>query len=122
MGELTAYIFALQAVVEHAKHFREWIVVVAPTDEEKSSTLSRMLVSVLPPEATLCGRTALFPSGGRVTVVGGSQFLHGDGFRVMFLGFESTSLPADEIAQHAWRKAALGVVSLGDRPGELRVH
>ena len=122
MGSLTTHIFALQTVLDYVRRAREWVVVVAPTDEDKAPALGRMLVSLLPPDAELCGRTAILPGGGRVTVVGASQLVHGDGFRVMFLDFDGKLLPSDEIAIHAWRSAALGVVTLGDRPGELQVH
>jgi hypothetical protein len=122
MSALTVYLSPLTAAIEHARRSGEWIVVVAPTDEQKSVELGRVFVSVLSRDASLCGRTAIFPGGGRVTVVGGSQPLHGTGFRVMFVGFDGKLLPADEIAMHAWRTAAIGHVTLGDRPGELRLH
>jgi hypothetical protein len=122
MEELTANIFAIQAAIAEARRSRAWIVVVTPTDEELASTLGRMFVTLLPPDASLGGRTAVLPNGGRVTIVAGSEPLHGDGFRVMFLGFEGKLLPADEIAMHAWREAAKGTVTLGEQPGEVTVR
>lgn len=122
MGDLINDLFALQAAIAHAGRTREWIVVVVPTADGVSGRVAQTLVTLLPPEASICGRTALLPGGGRVTVIGGSQPLHGDGFRVMFLGFDGKLMPADEIAVHAWTQAARGVVTLGDHAGELRVH
>jgi hypothetical protein len=122
MRALIVYLSSLTAAIEHARRSGEWVVVVAPTDKQKSIELGHVFVSIVPRDASFCGRTAIFPGGGRVTVVGGSQPLHGTGFRVMFVGFDGKLLLADEIAIHAWRTAAIGHVTLGERPGELRVH
>jgi len=122
MGELTANIFALQAAIEHAGRSRRWVVVVTPSSTELAGSLARVFVTLLPPESRLCGRTALLPAGGRVTVVSGAQPVHGDDFQVMFLGFEGKLLPADEIAMHAWSEAAQKVITLSERPGEVGVR
>lgn len=116
----TSDLFALQTVISHVRRSGDWIVVVAPTSRNRASELGKLLVGLAPPEAEVGGRTVLFPEGGRVTVVGGSQALHGDDFRVLFLGFDGQLLPADEIAMHAWRSAATEVVTLGSHAGELR--
>jgi hypothetical protein len=123
--------FALRAVIQHVRDTGDWIVVVTPGAEDDvgallgtphpSGTLLRVLATHVGPGAVMAGRTALFPEGGRVTVVRGSQEVAGTGYRVMFLGFDGNLVPSDEIALHSWRQNAVGTVGLGERPGELRV-
>lgn len=114
MKNLTAHLDVLHRAIERARSSRDWIVVVAPSSEDKMTTLSRIMVGMLPAEATLCGRTALFPGGGRLTMAAAQHSVHGKDFHVMFLGFDDKSLPADEIAQHGWRVAAKSVVTFGE--------
>jgi len=70
----------------------------------------------------LGGTTLLLPEGGRVSVVGGSHSIAGEGFLVMFLGYDGELTPRDEIAFHSWRQRAIGTLTLSDRSGELRVN
>jgi hypothetical protein len=119
---VTANIASLQAAINHAERSREWIVIVTPTSKNLAVELSRMLVTMLPSDATLSGRTAIFPNGGRLTVAAGSHQLHGDGFRVLFRGFEGELMPTDEIEMHSWSEAAQGTVTIGSQSGGIRVQ
>jgi hypothetical protein len=118
--EASHHIRSLQTVIDHVSDVGGWIVVVAPTGSGEYAELLRMMVGLLPPEASMCGRTTLFPNGGKVTVCGATGRPHGEGYRVLFLGFGDSLTPADEIAFHSWRSAAKGVVGLGDNSRELK--
>jgi|GEM_PF-5496913 len=109
----------LGRMIEHARRTREWLVVVAP--ERSFRGLLRVLPGIAPAESRVLGCTVLLSDGGRVTLTETSRPVHGDGYRVAFLGVDGAGTPREEIAMHAWREAARGTLSLGDRPGELRI-
>ena len=120
--------FALRALIRHVRATSDWIVVVMPGDSGGSQDalsgageLLRSLAVQVGPDGEMAGRTALFPGGGRLTVVRGSDSVAGSGYRVMFLGFGINLTPSDEIALHTWRQGAEGTVGLGERLGELRI-
>lgn len=121
--------FALRAAVKHVQDTGEWLVIVAPGEKEGfvsttpslASQLLRELAIFLPRGAAMGGRTALFPEGGRLSVVDGAHTLAGTGYRVMFLGYEGKLEPSEEIALHSWRQNAEGAATIGERPGELRI-
>ena len=116
------YISALCAICDHVRETGDWIVVVAPEDDGFSASLQRALLAVRTPDTDLGGRTLLFPEGGRMSIVNGSHKVHGEGFLVMFLGYDVQLTPRDEIRLHTWRHHSIGTVTLGDRPGELRIN
>jgi len=113
------YTFALRAAVQHVRETGEWLVIVAPGTNDFASRMLRELAVHLPRDAVMGGRTALFAEGGRLSVVEGSHAVAGTGYHVMFLGYEGTLRPSDEIALHAWRQSAEGALTIGERPGEM---
>ena len=121
--------FALRAAVQHVRDTGEWLVIVAPgrdeglvgSGESLASRLLRELAVHIPRGAVMGGRTVIFPEGGRLSVVQGPHNVAGTGYRVMFLGYERTLEPSEEIARHGWRHNAAGTVTVGERLGELRV-
>lgn len=114
------HIPVLQAAVEHAQKTKDWIVVVTPGNKTEKS-VQAALTAIRPSNASMGGRTLLCSEGGRVTVTGGDAGVQGDGYYVMFLGFDSELTPRDQIMLHSWRQNASGVVVQGEKPGELKV-
>lgn len=86
---------------------------MAPEEGGVASLLGGMLVGICPREASVAGSTVLFPEGGRVTVVRSTHQVQGDGYFTTFHGFESTLLPADEIALHVWKTHSKGQLTFG---------
>lgn len=116
------YISALCAVCDHVRETGEWIVIVAPGDKGFSTSLQKALVAIKTPDMELGGTTLLLPEGGRVSIVDGFHSVAGEDFLVMFLGYDDALSPRDELRLHTWRHNAKGTVTLGDRPGELRIN
>jgi len=114
------HIPVLQAALEHVQKTKDWVVVVTPESKTEKS-VQAALTAIRPSGASMGGRTLLCPGGGRVTVTGGDNGVHGKGFYVMFLGFDSELTPRDQILLHTWRQSASGVVVQGEKPGELKV-
>jgi len=124
MSSSLMHTFALRAALDHARQTGEWIVVVTPApvpgaSESVAESVLRTLAVHRGADCEMGGRTLLLPEGGRVTVAHGEQMVAGDGFRVMFVGFDGSVRPSDEIALHTWRQAAKGTLGLGERPGEV---
>ena len=119
MVTVSSHISAIRAAVEHTRHNRDWIGIVAPSGGPETA-LQEALTAVRPHDASMGGRTLLMPGGGRVTVTGGSCDVAGAGYLVMTLGYDTKLSPRDEIALHGWRQNAVGVVTMG-QPGELRI-
>jgi hypothetical protein len=117
---VSSHISALRALVEHVRHNSDWIVVVAPSGGAETA-LQEALTAVRPHDASMGGRTLLMPGGGRVTVTGGAGEVAGDNYLVMTLGYDTKLTPRDEIALHGWRQNAVGTVTMGEQPGELRI-
>ena len=120
MTPLSNHIPVLQAVLEHVRATKDWVVVVTPEDKTESR-VQAALTAIRPSSASMGGRTLLCPDGGRLTIAGGDSDVQGRGFLVMFMGFESELTPRDQIALHTWRQNASGTVVQGEKPGELKV-
>ena len=120
MLTVSSHIPALCALVDHVRYNSDWVVVVAPSGGPET-ILQEALTAVRPPDAVMGGRTLLMPGGGRLTVTGGSCNVAGDDFLVMMLGYDGNLTPRDEIVLHGWRQNALGVVTMDEQPGELRI-
>ena len=115
------HIPVLQAALKHVRATSNWIVVVTPPESKIEQGVQAALTAIRPSDSSMGGRTLLCSGGGRVTVTGGNTGVHGQGFYVMFLGFDSELTPRDQISLHSWRQNARGVVIEGEKPGELRV-
>lgn len=101
----THFLLSIQAAIREASRSGRWIVAMAPSSAV--GDLDRVFPMLLPSNAKLCGRTALFQSGGRLTVASPTESMPGKGFHLLFLGFgEETTLPAETIAAHSWSSAA----------------
>lgn len=120
MGFDITHMITFGHLLDHARRTHEWVVVVA--SESCASVLLRMLPGLAPTGSSVAGRTVLLPGGGRLTLCNPSQEVDGEGYRLTLLGFDGTLLPREEIALHSWRKQAKGTLSLGDRPGELKIN
>lgn len=116
-----SHVAALCAAIAHAQRTQDWVVVVARRDPSGPWSLPQALAASVPEGGLMCGRTALLPEGGRVTVAEGSEPVSGSGFKVMFLGYEMASGAQEELMLHSWRQAAEGVLTDGEHPGRLRV-
>lgn len=117
----SSYTFALCAVLDHVRETGEWVVAVVADTGDLSTALQKVLTAIRPADAELGGRTLLLPEGGRLTVTSGSHLVSGEGFQVMFLGYDGRLTPRDEIALHGWRQKATATITLGERAGELRI-
>lgn len=113
---------ALSALLTHARDAKVWVVVVASEEGGLRDALSKLLVALKPGDSQLSGRTLLLPGGGRLSVLGGTETPQGEGFQVMFMGYDRELMPADEIALHAWRQRATATITMGDRPADLRIN
>lgn len=120
VSPVSRHIPVLRAVVEHIQSHPDWIVLVTPEDKVEKA-VQAALTAVRPANSSMGGRTLLCPDGGRVTVTVGDGGVHGDGFFVMFLGFDAELSPRDQIALHKWRHEATGTVTRGEQPGELKI-
>jgi len=117
---VSSYVPAISSLAKYAQDTHEWVVIIVPNDESARG-LQKALTVAAPPGATLGGRTLLLPSGGRLTV---STHLHevaAPGYLVMPLGFDVKMDPKDEIALHAWHQQSVGVITLGNHPGDFGV-
>ena len=118
----SSYTFALCALLAHVRETGEWVVVVVTDAGDLSTALQKALTAIRPADAEVGGRTLLLPEGGRLTVTSGSHLVSGEGFQVMFLGYDWRLTPRDEIALHGWRQKASATITLGERAGELRIN
>jgi hypothetical protein len=123
MGQTpSSYTFALSALLDHIRETGEWVVVAVADVGGLPVALQKALTAIRPPDAEVGGRTLLLPEGGRLTVTSGSHLVTGEGFQVMFLGYDGHLTPRDEIALHSWRQKADATITLGERAGELRIN
>ena len=64
-----------------------WWVFVVPTDGQATET-RKTLASILPPNASFSGRTALLETGTKLSVVCASDDVFENPFTAMFLGWD----------------------------------
>ena len=101
---------SLQRAVQQASQTGNWIVIVYPT-AELAEQGRNIIPAMLPEGSTGGGRTTLLPSGGRVSVVTGSEtpFQTEESLTVMFLEWGgATDKKFDGMA--AWRAASSTVI------------
>lgn len=115
----SSYLSMIQTVVRHADNSGDWVVIVTTNQLERS--LQALLTTVRPRTSSFGGQTLLCKGGGRVTVLTTDQKIAGNGYLVLFLGFDSNLTPKDQIAFHQWRQDAIGTLALGEHPGEMKV-
>lgn len=90
----------------------EWVVVVVPDASEFLTAYNICAAGALPPGSSLGGRTALLPSGGKVSVVavGTDPFIpDGEPYTVMFAGW-GDDIAADNRRMLLWRQRASRVI------------
>lgn len=110
---------ALSALVRRVRESHEWVVVIVPPGDA-GDPFQRVLTTITPPDGHMGGRTLMLPGGGRVTVTEVLTDVAGDGYLIMFLGFDQALQRSVEIALHYWRNKAVGIVRPGEQAHDLR--
>ena len=90
-----------------------WVVVVCPDRGEHIRAFDQRGASLFPMGSCFVGRTAILPTGGRVSVVsaGDAPFIPpGTPFDVLFFGWED-DLSSDVRHMRLWRDRAVRVLS-----------
>lgn len=102
----------LLALAERLGQTAGWYVVVCPT-AEATGEARRNLAGAAPAGSEFSGRTARFPNGGRMTVIGADEspdFIpEGTPVKVAFLGWEQADDGSSK-RMAPWRKIAQEVV------------
>ena len=90
----------------------KWVVVVCPDGSDFLTTFQESAAGLLPAGTSLAGRTAILPSGGRLSVVavGTDPFLPpGAIYSVMFCGW-GDDIASDNRRMQLWRAGAARVI------------
>jgi hypothetical protein len=112
----------IQAAVEHARSSQSWVVIVAPTNSTSGQGLRSYGLGLLPQDAEIIGTSVILPGGGKVTLAETAYKPVEGKFDLMFLGFEKSKDPRDEIGLAHWRLRASRTLTLGSKPGEVIIH
>lgn len=103
---------SLRYAADEAMRNSSWVVVVCPDGSDFLTTFQNSAGGLLPTGTSVAGRTALLPTGGRISVVavGDDPFIPaGTPFSVMFCGW-GDDIAADNRRMQLWRAGASRVI------------
>jgi len=110
----------MKLALDRARSTGIWMVLVCPSDESFLADARSVLAGLLPSGSKFGGRTAIFPGGGRLTVISAASpvFIpEGTDFTTLFIGWDKDSDKKDHQGMMVWRDRSAQTLDLMTKTG-----